>query len=145
MKWIDNIVLGLLDKYCTNDIYELCEFENIKIIKLDSSNAILRNTQALYYRDLNDEEIIFVKNNLDYRIEEFILKHELGHALLHPNLLRSTYTYGNIGKYEKQANYFALKLSNITFDEIELEGMTLEQVASCLNIPIAPFKQLVNL
>lgn len=138
MKWIDDIILGLIDKYNTNDIYNLCDYLNIKIIKLNSKNVLLKGKEAFYYRDVNNKEIIFIRNDLELNLEKFILKHELGHALCHPSLLYAGYS--NTGKLERQANYFAFKLSNIKFDETELEGMTLTQIATCTKIPYSILK-----
>lgn len=145
MEWIDNIVLGLIDKYNTRNVYELCDYLDIAIKKLDPTNILLRKKDAFYYRDFQDNEIIFIKNNLSLPLEKFILSHELGHALCNPDLLCAAFTFSNKGKFEKQANYFALKISNIKFDEVELDGMTIEQIASCLELPYEPLKQLVNI
>ena len=142
MKWIDNIVLGLIERYGSNDVYELCNALDIGIAKLNSDNILLKGKMAFYYRDANNKEIIFIRNDLHPKLEEFILKHELGHALCHPSLLSAGYS--NIGKLERQANYFALKLSNIKFDKTELEGMTLEQIAAYINIPYKVLQQLYD-
>ena len=145
MEWIDNIVLGLIDEYNTNDIYELCFYLNIMIVKLDSNNVLLKRRDAYYYRDLDDNEVIFIKDDLKPPLEKFILKHELGHALCHTELLCVGFNFTNKNKLEKQANYFAFKLSKIVFDEIELYEMTLEQICCSLEIPYNAINQLVDL
>lgn len=139
MNWIDDIVSGIIDKYATNNIYELCNCLDIKIKKLAPDNALLYEKCSFYYRDFNNHEIIFIRNDLHPKLEEFILKHELGHALCHPSLLSAGYS--NKGKLERQANYFALKLSNIEFDKAELEEMTLKQIAAYVNVPYSVLKQ----
>jgi Zn-dependent peptidase ImmA (M78 family) len=141
-KWIDDIICGLIDRYDTNNVYEICEGENIKIVKLDPENILLDKKVAYYYRDIEDNEVIFIRNNLHPNIEQFILKHELGHALLHPAILSAPYTLSNVGRLERQANYFALKLSNLNFDKVELEGMTLEQISKYFKIPHQPLREL---
>ena len=145
MKWIDNIVLGLIDEYNTNDIYELCFYLNIKLVKLDPSNILLRTKDAYYYRDFNDKEVIFIRNDLILSLERFILAHELGHALCHTELLCVGFTFSNKHKLEKQANYFAFKLAKINFDEVELYEMTLEQICCLLELPYNAVNQLVIL
>ena len=145
MEWIDNIVLGLIDEYNTNDIYELCFCLEIKIVKLDPSNVLLRKKDAYYYRDLDDKEVIFIKNDLTSSLEKFILTHELGHALCHTELLCVGFTFANKSKLERQANYFAFKLSNIIFDQVELYEMTLEQICCSLELPYNAVNQLVIL
>ncbi|MHC1683460.1 MAG: ImmA/IrrE family metallo-endopeptidase [Clostridiaceae bacterium] len=142
--WIDEIVLGLTDKYNTNNIYELCEAMEIKIVKLEPKNILLHAKEAYYYRDFDDNEVIFIRNNLHPLLEQFILKHELGHALCHPDILHAAYTFSNIGKLEKQANYFAFKLSNITLDKVYLNEMTIEQIACYVGIPYEVLKQVAH-
>ncbi|MBR9648691.1 ImmA/IrrE family metallo-endopeptidase [Clostridium tyrobutyricum] len=142
MEWIDNIIAGLLETYETNDPYELCDYLRIKIIKLEPNNILLRDKDAFYCRDLENNEVIFIKNNLDKILEKFILLHELGHALCNPDLLSAAFTFCNKGKTEKQANYFALKLSGVKFDETELQGMTLKQISAYTGIPYKALMQL---
>jgi Zn-dependent peptidase ImmA (M78 family) len=86
--------------------------------------------------------VIFIKPGLNTNHEEFYLRHELGHALLHTHVIHSGFC--NVGKLERQANYFAFELSNIKIDEVELRDMTIDQIASVLELPHEPLKQLVN-
>ena len=143
MDWVNNVVFGLIEFYDTNNIYELLDYLSIKIIKLDKENVLLQNHNAFYCRGCFHKEVIFIRKDLQLNYEKFILSHELGHALLHTKVLDSRMC--NKGKLERQANYFALKLSNIEFDKIELDGMTLEQIASCLELPLEPLKQVISL
>lgn len=143
MRWINEIVDGLLDVYKTNNPYELCRHLKIKIERVNYNNSILQKKHSMYYRNYLNQEIIFIRDDLYGYDEEFILKHELGHAILHTEINCSDFL--NIGKLDKQANYFALALSGIKFDVIEMQGMTLEQIASCVNVPYEPLSQLVNL
>jgi Zn-dependent peptidase ImmA (M78 family) len=143
MRWVNEIVEGLLDTFKTNNPYELCRYLNIKIEKVTHNNPILQSNHSMYYRNYYEQEIIFIRDDLYGYDEEFILRHELGHAILHTEISSSDFM--NIGKLDKQANYFALALSGIKFDVIEMEGMTLMQIASCVNVPYEPLAQLVNL
>ena len=146
MHWIDDIVLGLIDTYGTNNPYELCDALNIFIIKLEPVNKLLQDNHSVYIRDFYGKEIIFIRNNLHKKHELFYLRHELGHAILQPDIEHSlNKDLLNIPKFEKQADYFALKLSNIELDEIQMYQMTYEQIASCIEIPARALKQLVNL
>lgn len=144
-SWIDDIILGLNDLNDANNIYELYKELNISIRKLESSNVLLQGNEAFYTRSFYGEEIVFIKNNLCETHEKFILAHELGHALLHPMIYEAAFNKNliNMGKLEKQANYFAFKLLNIELNPIELEGFTINQIASCLEVPYEPLKQLV--
>ena len=145
-KWIDDIVGDMITKYNTNNIYELYNFQNIEIKRLDPMNTLLQDNDSLYIREFFGNEIVFIRNDIPIELEKFILSHELAHALLHTDIFMAAFnTNTNNDKLEKQANYFALKLINCTFDEIELEGMSLEQIGSYLNIPFEPLCQVVNL
>ena len=146
MHWIDEIVLGLIDTYNTNNPYELCDELNIFIIKLEAENKLLQGNQSIYIRNFYGKEIIFIRNDLNKNHELFYLRHELGHAVLQPDIQHSSNKkLLNIPKFEKHADYFALRLSKIDFDEIYLHQMTYEQIASCIEVPSRALKQLVNL
>lgn len=84
-----------------------------------------------------------MRDDLGYKSELFYLGHELGHLILHYD--KHNIRYPNNGKVKRQANYFAFKLMNLSIDEVELYDMTLEQIASTLELPVEPLKQLVNL
>lgn len=147
MKWIDNFILGLIDTYGTNDVYELFDYLGIKIKKLSKNNVLLRNNEAFYYRNTVFGEIVFLRQNLSSNFEKFILAHELAHAIIHTDLTQAPFNAKliNKGKLELQANYFALKLICRNLDSTELNEMTLEQIASCLELPYAPIRQVVSI
>ncbi|KMT21567.1 ImmA/IrrE family metallo-endopeptidase [Clostridium cylindrosporum] len=144
MKWIDTIVTGLSELYGSTDPYDLCDALNIKIIRINKTSFILRNEAAIYIRDFNNNETIFLRDDLSYKEESFYLAHEIGHAVLHPEI-RNSFNKNliNTDKLEKQADYFALKLINITIDEIEMYGMTISQIACSLELPERALKQLI--
>lgn len=136
-SWINDILEGLQETYNTTDVYELCDYLKIKIIKLEPNKILLRDNESFYYRDYFGNEVIVIRNDLDLPLEKFILAHELGHALLHPGAYEAAFNKNliNTGKLEKQANYFAFKLLNLELDPIEFNGFTMEQIASSLNLP----------
>ncbi|MDU4953442.1 ImmA/IrrE family metallo-endopeptidase [Clostridium sp.] len=146
-SWIDDIVLGLKDSCKTDNVYEIYDELNIIIRKIDPSSILLHGNDSLYTRDYLDSEFVLIRNDLDENLERFILFHELGHALLHVDVVRAAFNQKCLNKHklEKQANYFALKMLNLKFDSIEMEGMTLEQIASYMQIPYEPLLQLSNL
>ncbi|MBY6797110.1 ImmA/IrrE family metallo-endopeptidase [Clostridium botulinum] len=145
LNWIDNILDGLKDTYDTNNIYELYDYLEIKIIKLEPSNILLRGNESLYNRNYFGNEIVLIRNDLNLEYERFILANELGHALLHVQTYKAAFNKNliNYGKLEKQANYFAFKLLNLELNPIEFEGFTINQIASCLEVPYESLKQLV--
>ena len=142
MKWINEIVDGILDVFKTNAPYELCKYFNISIEKIEHTSFLLHGNDSVYYRDYYGNEVIFIRNDLYGYDEEFKLRHELGHAILH-DIPCSKFL--NIGKLERQADYFALALTGVKFNIVEMEGKTLREFASCENVPYEPLAQLVNL
>lgn len=145
--WIDNIIGGINETCCTNNVYEIFDIMGICINKVDSNSILLRNNDSLYIRDYIGREIVFIRNDLDIILEKFILFHELAHALLHTELYEAAFNrnFINKDKLEKQANYFAFKMINIELDEIDLEGMTLEQISKYIGIPYKPLLQFIKL
>lgn len=142
VEWINEIIMGLIDTYSTNNPYDLCNLLNIKIIKVNHECLLLSGNNSLYIRDYFGEEVIFLRSDLNSHYEEFYLSHEIGHAILHAKIYNSGLC--NLGKLERQANYFALKLSDVTIDEVELRDMSLSQIAGYLKLPYEPLKQLVS-
>lgn len=145
--WIDNILTGVIDIFNTNNVYNLLDYLDIKLVKLDSSNILLRGNESVYYRNYLNQEVIFIRDDLNSVFEKFMIAHELGHALLHTNIYEAAFNkkFINVGKLEKQANYFAFNLIDIHFDEVECEGMTLKQISNCIGIPYKTLYQIVNL
>ncbi|WIF95166.1 ImmA/IrrE family metallo-endopeptidase [Caminicella sporogenes] len=140
MQWINDIVTGLIEVYGTNNPYEICDYMNIKVKKVEPNNCILANNNSVYIRNYFNSEVIFIRNDLSHKYEEFYIRHELGHAILHTNIINTGLI--NIDKLEKQANYFAFKLSQINFDIVELEQLTIDQISCCLEIPLSALKQI---
>lgn len=136
MEWIDSIVIGLIEMYGTRDVYELCDVLEIEVRSAPPSNIMLHGHKSHYYRYFDNSEVIFIDETLQAGPEkDFILKHELGHALCNPDITCAAYSNKNIGKIERQANYFALKLSNLEFDVVAMYQMTYEQISAYLHIP----------
>ena len=136
-KWINECIVGLLDLYRTNNIYELYDCLDIKIIKLHKNNILLKGNEAFYQRNCMNREIVYIRENLDHRYEKFILAHEMGHAVLHTEIYSAAFDKRllNKGKFEIQANYFALNLLGIKIATIDFDGYTIEQIAKALHIP----------
>lgn len=139
MDWIDQIIVGLFDTYNTNNPYEILSKMEIKVIKVDRTSPILLCKNCTFIVELNK---IFIRNDLILNYELFYLRHELGHILLHLDI-SNTFIINN-GKIEREANYFAFKLSGITFDEIDLYQMTLEQICCQLEIPFKAVNQFMK-
>lgn len=135
-SWIENIILGLKENYSIYNIYDLYDELGIMIKKLDPNSILLQGNEAFYHRDYFQNEIVFMRNDLCEAYEKFILAHELGHALLHTHVYEAAFNKNllNIGKFEKQANYFAFKLLDVSFDPVDFDGFSMNQIASSLNL-----------
>lgn len=144
-QWIDDYVNGLIELFETNNVHDLYDCLDIKVIKLPEHNILLNENQALYYRNYCGDEVVFIADNLNLKYEEFIMAHELAHAIIHTEVSTAAFNKNliNTGKLEKQANYFAFKLLGISFDRIELDNFSIEQISSSLELPLNVLKQLV--
>lgn len=144
MEWIDELVVGTIEFYGTNNPFDILNAMGIMIVKLDKDEHLLLGRNCVYIMELNT---IYIRNDLLHKHEIFYLGHEIGHIVLHYDEGQDyiSIRIPNDGKTERQANYFALKLEQITFDEIELYEMTIEQIACTLELPVEPLKQLANL
>ena len=135
-SWIDECIVGILEFHDDRNIYEIYEALNITIVKLPRNNILLQGKEAMYHRNFFGCEVVYIRDDLDFEYEKFILAHELGHAILHIEIYEAAFNkdFINTGKLEKQAHYFAVKILDITLDPIEFEGMTKEQIANYLHI-----------
>ena len=145
LEWIDVYVEGLIDYCNTTDIFEIYKTLETYVNKVESSSLMLQGNDAVYIRNYFGFEIVFIRDDLPYKLEKFILSHELAHAILHVELIQSVYNSRliNKGKLERQANYFALKLLEIKADSIYQEGFTREQISKDLFITESSIELLI--
>lgn|SRR5690554_1817067 len=144
-SWIYDYVDGIIEYCNSRDIHDIYDALSIEIVKLNKNNILLQGCEALYQRNYFDEEIVFIRNDLPYKYEKFVLAHELGHAVLHTEIYTATFNKNllNKGKLEKQAHYFALRLLKIEIDDIDFEGYTIEQVSKALYVSEDALKYFV--
>lgn len=142
-NWIDEIVYGLIDEVGGNNVYDIISHLGIKIIKdNEKQNSLLKKCDGIYLRNFFGSEIIIIKDNLEN--EQFVLAHELGHAMLHVNydfFMNNPLSLNN--KKEKEADYFATKLLYSSF-QIEEGIETKEQLANYLMIEESCVDYIVN-
>ena len=131
MKWIDEVLTGMVESVGSNNVYEILDHLNIYHFQVDKDSELLQGNQAIYNR-IGDFECIYYSDDIPNK--EYVLAHELGHAILHIEESQMFYNpLLNKGKLEKEANYFAVKLlySNL---EIEDGIETYQQLANKLGI-----------
>lgn len=141
MKWIDDIILGLIESIGSNNIYEILDYLNIYHFSVDKDNELLQGNQAIYNR-IGQFECVYYSN--DIKNKEYVLAHELGHSILHIEESQMFYNpLLNKGKLEREADYFATKLlySNL---EIEDGIETYEQLANKLGINVDNVKYIIE-
>lgn len=101
------IVESVVKKYGTRSPYEFASLMNIQIYESE-----LGDIRGYYIKAYRIKQI-FLNCNLDRREQEYVLSHEIEHAVIHPDsnnpFLRSN-TYLSVNRLEVQANKFAVEL-----------------------------------
>ncbi|MEK8133119.1 ImmA/IrrE family metallo-endopeptidase [Paenibacillus filicis] len=126
-----NIELKLARRFKTNNPFVIAQGLGIDIRYADLGPS----TRGIYLRKLK-HRCIFISNNLDDHWQRFVCAHELGHDRLHPGISRfwlDKNTLYNAGKYERQANVFALNL--LTVDLVPHQLETIEDFLVRNSIP----------
>ena len=104
MCWIGDIVTGLIEHYETNDVFELCDCLGISIVQKE-----LNGLSSFFYRNPYGDEFILVDHSIELRENKGLIAHELGHAILHPEVSIAFYHKSLMykPKLERQADIFA--------------------------------------
>lgn len=128
----------LSDKYGTTDPFRIARELKIKIIYFSAAR------QKGFSQIISRNVFIYINQNLSPAMQRMVCAHELGHALLHKEYLKSgkemlhmeLFDMTNITEYE--ANVFAAELliDEDKMYELFREGYGIAQVASCLGINI---------
>jgi len=103
-----DIVRSLVRKCKTTCPFTIAKHLNIHVRFEDLGET----TRGLYVRQLR-RRFIVIHNQLSYEWQRFVCAHELGHDRLHGGIGRffiEEHTFFAIGKYERQANQFAVQL-----------------------------------
>lgn len=142
MKIIKNITTILSD-FDNNNPFRIAAELNIELLYYPFSD----NIKGTYIRNSNNNNhFIILNSSLNTTMERFVLAHEIGHSLLHPDINRyyiKKHTLLSTNKIEKEANLFAAELL-IDDDQLHslLEnGESLPWIAFELNVP----KELISL
>lgn len=130
---IKNIVESLCRKYMTRNPYELAACENIEIVELPLGGI------KGYYSTCYRQKIIHINSDFSEHEQLLTCAHELGHGILHPDsntpFLRAN-TLFPIGRFEKEAEHFAVDLLYSDEDMQEYLQYSTPQIAKCLNVPV---------
>ncbi|MFM1602061.1 ImmA/IrrE family metallo-endopeptidase [Helcococcus ovis] len=130
MKWIDEILVGLVESV-SNNVYEILNELNIYYFAVDPDNSVLKGNLAVYNR-IGGFECIYYSNDIVNK--EYVLAHEIGHAVLHTEESEIFYNpLLNKSKMEREADYFATKL---LYNDYKIEDgiETTQQLANKLGI-----------
>ena len=132
MAWIKKIVDDLVNKYETNNPFELAGHLNINVFELDLNEEING-----YYKYHRRNKYIIINSNLNVEDKRFVCSHELSHAILHPraniHFMRHN-TFFSIDKLEREANRFAAEL--LLPDDCLSKSNNIYEIASLHNVPV---------
>ncbi|MCY8504923.1 ImmA/IrrE family metallo-endopeptidase [Bacillus atrophaeus] len=136
-KGIKHKAQSVIKYHGTNNIYKICDMQNIFILKnnLGQANGLLQHDKT------TDQYLIHINKKLEH--QEFVIAHELGHYFLHKKL--NTFKVSNCSnvlknKLEQQAHIFATEL--ILTDQIlqdalpNIREFSKENVASYFKVPL---------
>ena len=131
---IEQLVKGLIHQYDSSNPFEIAQAKNI--IVLYESLGTIKGFYGSSYRF----QVIHINQNMENWEQRFTCAHELGHAILHPNVntpfLREN-TLFSINKLELEANKFAayLLISDEMLKEAKIYEYTSEQISIMTGIP----------
>ncbi|PZE20113.1 ImmA/IrrE family metallo-endopeptidase [Paenibacillus xerothermodurans] len=128
---MDDTIAKLTKRYKTNCPFTIARALGIHVRFHDLGQS----TRGVYYRKLR-RRLIVIHNELSAEWQRFVCAHELGHDRLHQGLSRfflEEHSFFHPGKFERQANRFAVKLLTST-DTIGAEE-TVERFCTRHGIP----------
>lgn len=134
MSDIKDIVLGLKDLYNTNDPFELCDYLDIVVLINDLGDEL----SGFFQRTNAGTEILHINSRLNEHQKKYVCSHELGHAILQPDLSISFFIENPLlikNKFEIEADTFTAELLLDDDALLKYEGFTIEQIAAAENVP----------
>lgn len=120
-------------KYNTHNVYQIVDDAGIIVHHMNLG----KNTRGMCYTKRRIKQI-FLHDKLEEWEERFVISHELGHLIMHPEhnapFLQTTFFSRN--RYEIEANKFAVEL--IIPDDVIMEHCeyTIEQWSRIYGLPI---------
>lgn len=137
---IDIIVLGLIEKAGGNDLRDVLAELDIKLIKVDVNRPILRGALAVYVNS-TQRETIYISRDCPEETRNFVIAHEMGHAVLHSDGLIHQQFHKKDTKQEEEADYFATRVLNYSLEIID--GYTVEDYSKLLGIKESAVKYVI--
>lgn len=128
---MDKLVKRLVRRYQTSDPFELAARMNIIVCVLEMDEDV----RGLYYRKLR-RRFIVINSKLDPIWQRVVCAHEIGHDRLHPGISRfwlDDHSFFNVGKLERQANQFAVRL--LTAGDDLAEGDSINELLRRNGVP----------
>lgn len=136
--YVKRVVTNLKKKYKTNCPYELAKYLDVVLVIEPLGKPLGM------YNYINKNKVIWINSSISEEERKYVLAHEIGHAVLHTKsyCFFSSVKTINISKKEYEANLFAaeLLLDLNPNDESYINGYSINQLASCYNVPIELIK-----
>lgn len=128
---MNELIYKLIRRFQSNDPFEIAAGLGIHVRFADLGHG----TRGLYFKKLR-RRFIVIHDQLDENWQRFVCAHELAHDRLHPGLSRfwlDEQSFFNVGKYERQANKFAVRL--LTAGDSLVKGETIEALLQRNGVP----------
>ena len=130
---IDNIVVGLVESAASRNLADILSELNIALYRIDESRPLLKGGYACYIES-SKRNTIYLSRDCPEEMRQFVIAHEIGHAVLHDVEIRHYGISKRGDKEEEEADYFALRLLDPDWDMTEVEGYSSDQVATMLGV-----------
>ena len=131
---ISDIVDSIKKSYDVRNLKELCR--DLSIILMYSGMGKTENACKGFFLTHSKIKTITINTDLPELIQNIVLAHELGHAILHKNatshLFHEFQLFDEVSTLEYEANIFAAEM---LLDDLN-ENYSFFQVASKLNVPV---------
>lgn len=129
LQEIREIADGLLEYCCSTRPRQIIKELGIKLVCDHTS----MDCMALFSRNKEGKEFIFLNPACPQELEDFVLAHEIGHAVLHDvEIINFSPLEVSKSKIEKEADLFAFYLLGLEIEEID--GFTIKNYSSLLGV-----------
>jgi Zn-dependent peptidase ImmA (M78 family) len=112
---------SVLQEYKTNDPVELCEKIGVIVLEKQLPDLIF----GLAYAPLG-QPFVVLQPELEPPFRNFVIAHELGHHLLHPNVVTffvEENTFFRLGKIEWEAHLFAICILSKSAERLDIPSL----------------------